>query len=240
MNINNAPCIPHLVRVLLVLLLAAPGLLCACADKEPEERAVLIAAIKNNLLSKSGMAFVALTEEQKKSMGADYTAQYESLGSLHNDRALEAKFSEFPKFMSVMMQESQAPEKKQILADAYSMIKDGRDTLAAKLAELQKKRTEFKQPEELAAVYGQAFEQLIGNPLNAVMELFDQCLQALDAARDLNDYILANPGSAVYKGNMVQIEAPEHEQKIMELFNTYRAEAEKINSSIQKLNAVVR
>lgn len=224
------------------LLLILQGLLLSgCGDNEPEQRAAFINALEKNVLSRPGIRIAQLTEEQKKNMGAKYVEQFAMLNALDEDIELSKAFDAPQEVAKTLAQGNSDPTRaKKALEDTKSALAGVIPVIKGALEKYTAKRDSLSQPEDLKNQYTKAFNKCVITPLESVSEMLDGCMETLDAGLALNEYILANPGSASYKGNMVQIESQEHQGAIEGLFNDYREKGQKLMKTVNKIQSMLR
>lgn len=224
-----------------LMLLAACCLLGGCGENEQEQRTAFMGLLEKNVMGKSGMRYTPLSDEQKKQLGSAYTEQYELLGSLHQDKELEEKFSAFQSAMMRGLTSSGTPEEKLgVIKQARASMDEAKALISGRLDDRTNKRNAFSQPEDLKALYDKAFAKVIGTPLTTMIEVFDLTSEALDAAAALNQYIVDNPGAADFSGGMLKIKEAKHEAKLKELLNDMNKKANAAQESARKLVSLVR
>lgn len=218
-------------------LLLCATLLAACGEesKEPEQRVFFIELLKKNILEKRGIRFPLLTDAQKSAVGP-YAAHYELLNALSEDEDLLLSFSGLPELQKKLMDSTDPARKKQLILEAGESMKLIREKLINAYKKARSSKESLVQPDDLQAVYDEAFLKVVQAPTDLLVDLIDQSLEAVDAARALNEYLLQHPDAAHYKGSAVIIQKPEAEADIQALFESYRERSEKALQTVRELN----
>jgi hypothetical protein len=211
-------------RAWFALLLAVPLMLAACGSKEPEQRAAFSQFLQTRIIDKPGIHVPQLTDDEKKSFG-DYSAQYAVItnfnagmntaatplsgamqqAAIHGLNDLVAHRDDLTKARAVLTSIRGAIEKQQATADAA--------------------RAQLKQPDDLKAVYGKAYERTVTQPAEAFKALFPQADGALAGALSIADYLQQNKSKIDTSGTVVRVSDPSVQAELNRRLQALNAQA---------------
>ncbi len=195
---------PRMARsaFLRLLILAALLPLGACADNEPERRGAFINVLRQNVLEQSGGRIALLTEADKKAIGP-YAEHFAVLAdTVASDRInVTDAVNEIRRLADEMRRTTDPAGRLERLERLEAALASVRRDVETAIAEAQAKRAALKHPQDLKAVYDQAYEKLIGNRSKAAVEIFDLSADLIGAFRAVNDYVSANPDKVHYGGD---------------------------------------
>ncbi len=223
--------LPATLLFLGALLLAA----CEGTVPEPESRAAFKHLLQTNILSKKGIRFLPLNEEQKKTLGP-YAESYTLLGALGEDPELLYSFSGLPALQRKLMQSSDPEVKKKLILEARQSMTAIREKLIAAFKKIMARKEGLNLPQDAQSIYDEAFLKVVRAPTDLLVNLIEQSLDAVAAAEALNSYILQHPDAAVYQGSTVIVEKKEAEADIERFIKAYKVKSEQALMTVRELN----
>jgi hypothetical protein len=224
-------------RAWIALLLAVPLVLAACGNKEAEQRAAFSQFLQTRIIDKPGIHVPQLSDEEKKSFG-DYAAQYAVITDFNAGMNTAA----IP--MNAAMQQASVRDLNDLVARRGDLTK-ARATLASIRGAIEKQqaaadaaRAQLKQPDDLKAVYGKAYERTVTQPADAFKTVFPLVDGALASALDLADYVDQNKSKIDSTGGVLRVSDPKvlaELNKRLQALNAQAAGLMKAQSDFRKV-----
>ena len=186
----------------IALCLGMLALLAACGDNEPEQRKAFIEILQKNVLDQKGGRVILLTADDKKRIGAyeeHFTVLTDAVQS-EDQLDMDAQINKVNQLTNELNRSNDAQKRGQILDEidaAKAEVRAGIEKLAAGL---NARKAALKQPEDLKAVYDQAWEKHFSKPSEIALRILDASDGFMKTVRDLNDFVLANPDKVQYQG----------------------------------------
>ncbi|MEP6722771.1 MAG: DUF3053 domain-containing protein [Variovorax sp.] len=223
-----------------VLLLALSFALTACGNKEAEQRTAFTTFLQTRILDKPGVHVPKLTDAEKASFG-DYAQHYAVITDFNDG---------MNKSISQPMQAIMAKGGLRSIGDIVTRRDDlqtAREAMAAlrgaldqQLATAEVARAKLKQPDDLKAVFGKAYERTVSTPASTFMEVFPAVDAVFGHGLKIADYIKQNGSKIQISGASVQVSDPAVQARLNEMFQQLGSQSAAINSAQRKLQAVLR
>lgn len=227
-----------LFRPFLILAAALPLVLAACGNKEPEQRAAFTQFLQTRIVDKPGVRVPQLTEEEKKSFG-DYAAQYAVITDFN------AGMDASVKPLSGIMQKGSMRSLNDIVArrDDLKAVQASLNDMGAALKEQQAKadaaRAQFKQPEDLKAVYDKAYEKTVSLPADTFRDVLPQLNATFDSSLKIADYVAAHAAQIDISGPIVKVQDPAVQAELNKLLQDLNAQAKNVQQAQTRMQAVM-
>jgi hypothetical protein len=211
-------------RTWFALLLAAPLLLTACGNKEPEQRAAFSQFLQNRIIDKPGIHVPQLTDDEKKSFG-DYSTQYAVITNFN------AGMNTAATPMSAAMQQASVHSLGDLvthradLTKARTVLVSIRDAIGKQQANADAARAQLKQPDDLKPVYAKAYDRTVTQPAEAFKTLFPQADGALAGALGIADYLEQNKSKIDTSGTVVRVSDPSVQAELNKRLQALNAQA---------------
>ena len=224
------------------LCLGMLALLAACGDNEPEQRKAFIDIIQKNVLDQKGGRIILLTADDKKRIGkyeehfTVLTDAVQSEGKLNMD----AQINKVNQLTNDLNRSNDAQKRGQILDEIDAAKADVRSDIETLVAELSTKKEALKQPEDLKAVYDQAWEKHFSKPSEIALRILDASDGFMKTVRDLNDFVLANPDKVQYQGSDILILDDSVEGDLARLMEAQMVEFDKMQTVLQEAFKIQR
>ncbi len=220
----------------LVAALAVAG----CGDNEPAERKAFMAFLQTRVLDKPGVHVPKPTDADIKSFGI-YADHYKVITSFTAD----------PEMMAISKQMAQAIQagaprslqevmtrQKDIQAIRESMAKL-RGPLDQKFAAAEAARDALKQPPDLKAVFGAAFERDVGDPARAFRGALPIVDEALESVLKIAAYIEANRKAVTISGSNIQVSDARVQRELNTLLQGMNAKSQKLQEHQRRVRTVL-
>ena len=202
------------------LAVALLGLgLSGCFDNEPQEREAFKKFLQTRIIDKPGLHVPKLTAEEKKALGR-YSEHYEIINRFYDRMGSDitkpmvdaVKAGSFRTVSEMMNRQAD-------LLKVQEAAKRLRASLDGALTDVEAEKNRLAQPEDLKAVYLQAFERDVTRPAEALRAAFPAMEENLDAAVELTRFLEKNQGKWKAVGLTVEFD----DQKLLDQFNKLAA-----------------
>lgn len=223
----------------LAACLVAGLALVSCGPSEPDQRAAFIAFLQNDVLSKPGARVPALSEERRKAFG-DYAAQYEVITRFH-----ETMNASVGKPMQDVLARAapgsieEVVKRKGDIEAVRAGMATMREALDKAAAAADQARAAMKQPDDLAGVYGKAFDKLVVQPVGAVREIFPATDGAMTSVLALADLIEKNKAAIKLNGSLIEVTDAKLRAKVQEAMTAMNDKRAGINAAIARMRKVM-
>lgn len=219
---------------LAVCALAASLLLAGCGDKEPEQRKAFIEVLQKNVVNGPKMGMRTMSDVEKKACG-QYAEHFEVLPRIIQlSKQVGSLTNENQKRINSMQRESDPLKRKEKLDETAASLVAGREQLQKDIAEIDAAKAALKQPDDLKAVYDQAYGKLIA-PANVTVEMLQILEELVQKAGDINDLVVANPDKLSYQGATVMIKDASLEKPVNDALKAQNACLVKLQEAAKKL-----
>jgi hypothetical protein len=222
------------------LALIAAGVVASCGDNEPAERKAFIAFLQTNVLDKSGVHVPKPTDADLKSFGA-YGGHY----------IVITNFTADPEMMAIGQQMAQAiqagvPRSLQEVVNRQQDVQVVRESLAKlrnpldqKFAAAEAARDALKQPPDLKAVFGAAFERDVGDPARAFRGTLPVVDDALEGVQKVAAFITLHRTAVTISGSTVQVNDPKIRAELDGLLKGLNAKGQQLQEHQRRLRIVL-
>ena len=234
----------HLIRHPLLRLLAlvwvAAALLAACSA-EPQERKAFITLLQTRILDKTNGTYPILTKEDKKQLGETYSQQYAVIEdfnqSLNNSVSKPAqdliRKSSFTTVGDIINRRGD-------LNTLQEALKNLQTALDEQLAKADAAHAAMKQPDDLKAVYDQAYAKSVTTPATAFKSTFPALDAMFSSVNKLADFVEANKAKVKISGMMLEVNDPKLHQQLNQLLNDVNAKGRDLNAAQTKMLKDIR
>lgn len=194
---------PHWIRIIVACAFA--GLLAACSPSEPDQRKAFITFLQTDVLPRPGARLPRPDAEKLKSFG-EYAGHYAVITRFH-DRMNASVATPMQQAIaggtprSIEEVVTRKADIAAVRAGFGGMLKGLDEAMAATEAE----RTALKQPDDLKAVYGAAFDKLVTRPVATFREVFPPTDDAFAAILALADLLEANKAAIKLNGSQIEV-----------------------------------
>ncbi len=228
-----------LLRVVALLWLCA-AMLAGCSQ-EPTYRKAFIQLLQTRLIDKTNGTFPILTAEDKKLLGEDYAKQYaviEDFNRALNDsvgapaRQLMQR-SSFNSIGGIM----QRRDDLKTLQDGFAKLQVALDE---NLVKADAAHAAMKQPEDLKAVYDQAYAKAVSKPAEAFKEVFPELKTLFASINKVVDFVDAHKDKIKVSGMMVEVQDPALHKQLSVILNEMNQAGTSLNAAQNKLLKTVR
>ncbi len=220
----------------LVLLLAVFAVAC---DDEPAQRKAFVEFLQTRIVAKPGLHVPRLGEEQTGAFG-DYAKHYAIIVDFNAglDHSVGKPLQEAMKRGAVRSLDDVVARRADIVA-----VRDGmaqlRAALDEHLAAADSARAALKQPDDLKAVFDQAYERTVTAPAKAFADIFPDLTEALTAIVALADFLDQYKAEVTIRGSLVQTGNPTLQTRLTTLINAVSAKSEANTKAQQRLRGVI-
>lgn len=222
-------------------LLAAvlPLVLAACGDSEPDQRAAFKQFLQTRILDKPGVRVPKPSAEETKAFG-DYASHYSVITDFNSKMDASVKpLSELARKISVRSLNDVVEHR----AD-YKAAQTGFDEMGQNLkqykAEADTAHGQLKQPEDLKAVYDQAYDRTVSKPADTFLALLPQIDTAMASIEDVGNYIEAHKDQIDIKGAQITVQDPKVLEALNARLKTLNTQGQAVQQAQSHMQAVMR
>jgi|GEM_PF-3934666 Protein of unknown function (DUF3053). len=195
----------------LVLMLMGLASLAACFDNEPEEREKFIKFLNSHYINQAGSGVADLTEDSL--VGKDIGPYFKYHNEVFTYYQDEADRLMEPKVKSI---QALLPLSYDNIPETIASLEKGKEDVARLLADneaiYQKtldRKNRLKMPDDLKAVYDQAFEKIVAKNYKALATLFGEpVIELFEARIKLLQFIEGHQGEIKISGSRLEVGDP--------------------------------
>jgi hypothetical protein len=235
------PPIPPTRRLVMAGAISVAALLTAgCGDNEAAQAETFQKFLQTRILDRQRTGVPRMTDEERKSFGrfaADYDViqkfngtMNDSVGGKIGDVVRRGAFSRAQEFI----------DRREDLVTARDAMKNMGATLDGAIAEAERARAGMKQPEQLKAVYDQAFGRIVTEPAKIMREVLPTIDAVFAQGLEFSDFLTLNKADLKFNGILVETSKPALQTE----FNRRAQELNRTGQSLleaqRKLQAMVR
>ena len=226
-------------RAVRIAVLGVLALLVAGCRDEPTERKAFIDFLQTRILDKPGLHVPHLTPDEAKSIG-DYARQYAIITEFNDglDRAVAKPMQEAIDRGAVHSLEDVMTRHADFVA-ARDGIKQLDGLVDKKLAAANAAHSALKQPDDLKAVFDEAFARDVTLPAKAFDDISPDLTGALTAIVDLGDFLQQHKDRVTINGSTVQASDPALQPQLAALIHALTARQEALTRAQQHLRDVM-
>lgn len=205
-----------IVPIVLLLGLSLSG----CFDTEPKEREAFKNFLQTRIIDKPGLHVPTLTADEGKTLGR-YKEHYEIITRFHgqmNDQVSKPLQEVFQ--AGAIRSMSDLMENKANLTKIRETMKQLRATLDKAQADAESGRSRLAQPDDLRAVYAQAFERNVTRPADTFRAIFPSVDSIFDSSLQIVAFLEKYQGKWTMSGNTIEFKDPQ----LLSQFNKLAAE----------------
>ena len=190
---------------LLTLLLCSAVLLAACSQ-EPKQRAAFISFLQTRVINVKGPAIPLLSGTERSNLGEDYAKQYEVIQNFHQSMN-QSMNGPARKAMSMgnLSSVNAIISRRGDLQSVRQALQQLRSTLDESLSKADSARASFQQPEDLRAVYDQAYAKTVSKPAHAFQQMFPLMDEVFASVDKVADYAEKHQGQLKMRGSMLEV-----------------------------------
>lgn len=198
-----------------LLTLTLPLVLIACGSSEPDQRATFKQFLQTRIVDKPGVHVPHPTADESKAFG-EYAAQYTVITDFTSE--MDAGVKPLDGLVQKMAIHSlnDVMTHRDDLKTVQSALSDMGQQLKQSQAKADSAHAQLKQPEDLKAVYDQAYDRVVSVPATTFLEVLPQVNSTLDSIKKLGDYVDAHKAQIVVNGSQIQVQDP----KVLAELNT--------------------
>jgi hypothetical protein len=215
-------------------LLAAFAL--AGCSNEPEERKEFISFLKTRIVDKKGGGMPILNTEQKKKLGT-YADHYQVIFAFNASMNQGLKSLNDAQGLQHQLNTAQGLQNNwQKLPPLRAELSKAGDLFASELQKAQTARDALKQPDDLKAVYDQAFAKTVTGPATVFKDMLPALTRTFQAAEDIGRFLDDNKARIKMSGSMVQIDDPALLAQFQKLQGKVMAEEKTLRGAMAAFN----
>lgn len=187
-----------------VLALLVVMQLTACGDKEPEQRKAFIDYIQNTVM-RSGAKIPTLSEDQKQKFG-NYAGDYAILVGFSQQlsKSLDASLTPALDQINQIRTAQDYMSKRDTLQQSVGALNLLGQQIQSAKSQADTARTALKQPDDLKAVYNQAYDKIVTGPTNALMPVIPTTASFVQDLVQVGDFLRAQGNQVAFNNNGVQ------------------------------------
>ena len=187
-----------------VLALLVVMQLTACGDKEPEQRKAFIDYIQNTVM-RSGAKIPTLSEDQKQKFGS-YAGDYAILVGFSQQlsKSLDASLTPALDQINQIRTAQDYMSKRDTLQQSVGALNLLGQQIQSAKSQADTARTALKQPDDLKAVYNQAYDKIVTGPANALMPVIPTTASFVQDLVQVGDFLRAQGNQVAFNNNGVQ------------------------------------
>ncbi|CAI1189578.1 DUF3053 domain-containing protein [Serratia liquefaciens] len=187
-----------------VLALLVVMQLTACGDKEPEQRKAFIDYIQNTVM-RSGAKIPTLSEDQKQKFG-NYAGDYAILVGFSQQlsKSLDASLTPALDQINQIRTAQDYMSKRDTLQQSVGALNLLGQQIQSAKSQADTARTTLKQPDDLKAVYNQAYDKIVTGPANALMPVIPTTASFVQDLVQVGDFLRAQGNQVAFNNNGVQ------------------------------------
>ena len=188
-----------------VLALLVVMQLTACGDKEPEQRKAFIDYIQNTVM-RSGAKIPTLSEDQKQKFG-NYAGDYAILVGFSQQlsKSLDASLTPALDQINQIRTAQDYMSKRDTLQQSVGALNLLGQQIQSAKSQADTARTALKQPDDLKAVYNQAYDKIVTGPANALMPVIPTTASFVQDLVQVGDFLRAQGNQVAFNNNGVQL-----------------------------------
>ncbi|WP_176456917.1 DUF3053 family protein [Bordetella genomosp. 5] len=215
----------------------AAGLLVACVNREPQERAAFIAFLRDHVVVMQGVIAPPLTPELREAIGG-YDKHYEVLTVFQAGvRDALRTSDEATQTLSVHTVEELLERRAQWLNLRAEVHRQATE-LPRALAQARQARADLMQAAELKTVYDQAFEAAVERPARELEPLWPLLESTLASALDAADFVALRQGEIATKGPLTQVRDPSVRDALNARLAAFNQHADELGQARQRYCAL--
>jgi len=174
-----------IVALLVVMQLAG------CGDKEPEQRKAFIDYLQNTVM-RSGAKIPTLSEDQKQKFG-NYAGDYAILVAFSQqlNKSVDASLTPAIDQVSQIRTAQDYIGKRDGLQQSIGALNLLGQQIQTAKSQADSARAALKQPDELKAVYNQAYDKIVTAPANALMPTIPAAAGFIQELVQVGDFLQA-------------------------------------------------
>jgi len=187
-----------------VLALLVVMQLTACGDKEPEQRKAFVDYLQNTVM-RSGVSIPTLSEDQKQKFG-NYAGDYAILVSFSQQLSKSVEVSLTPvldQINQIHTAQDYMSKRDTLQQSVGALNLLGQQIQSAK-TQADTARATLKQPDDLKAVYNQAYDKIVTAPANALMPAIPTTASFVQELVQVGDFLQAQGNQVSFNNGGVQ------------------------------------
>ena len=187
-----------------VLALLVVMQLTACGDKEPEQRKAFIDYIQNTVM-RSGAKIPTLSEDQKQKFG-NYAGDYAILVGFSQQlsKSLDASLTPALDQINQIRTAQDYMSKRDTLQQSVGALNLLGQQIQSAKSQADTARAALKQPDDLKAVYNQAYDKIVTGPANALMPVIPATASFVQDLVQVGDFLRTQGNQVSFNNNGVQ------------------------------------
>jgi chromosome condensin MukBEF ATPase and DNA-binding subunit MukB len=195
-----------------VLALLVVMQLTACGDKEPEQRKAFIDYIQNTVM-RSGAKIPTLSEDQKQKFG-NYAGDYAILVGFSQQlsKSLDASLTPALDQINQIRTAQDYMSKRDTLQQSVGALNLLGQQIQSAKSQADTARTALKQPDDLKAVYNQAYDKIVTGPANALMPVIPTTASFVQDLVQVGDFLRAQGNQVAFNNNGVSSVLPSRQR----------------------------
>lgn len=222
---------------IVIAALCAGLLLAACSPSEADQRKAFIAFLQNDILAKPGVRVPKPDAEKQKPFG-EYAGHYAIITRFH-ERMDSSVARPMQQALAGAMPRSieDVVTRKADIASIRTGFGKMREALDAAVTEADKERAALKQPDDLAAVYAQAYAKLVTQPASLFREVFPITDETFGAILALADLVESNRAAIKLSGSQMEVANPALRGKVQAALEAMNARQQAMNAAQRKMRS---
>ncbi|MDR2689365.1 MAG: DUF3053 domain-containing protein [Azoarcus sp.] len=214
-------------------MLGVVVLIAACGNEEAQRQA-FIEFLQKSVIEKQGGFITVLTQEQREHFG-DYASHYDIIVDFNRSMGEVVKpLNGIAREMtSTMKQNVDAEARKALMVKLNDQFQQINKKLDEELSRAETRLADLNQPDDLKAVYTQAFERTVRTPGRISREMVSLTAEMVTKANEVFDFIANNPDKIEIKGGRMIAK----DRAVLTKLNAFQADLLAIVQKLQELKA---
>ena len=194
-------------RLAIFAVLLATFALAGCS-KEPEQRKAFMTFLQTRIIDKKGGGMPILNAQDKKDFGV-YADHYQVMFAFNAEMHQASKsFNDVNGLQRRLGNAKGLQDNWQEIASLRAEFPKIGQALTSALQKAQTARDALKQPDDLKAVYDQAFNKTVTAPAQAFQSLLQPMEKTFQALEDMGRFLSDNRSNVKISGMVVETEDP--------------------------------
>jgi len=194
-------------RLAIFAMLLAAFALTGCS-KEPEQRKAFMSFLQTRIIDKKGGRIPILNEQDKKAFG-EYAAHYQIISAFNAEMNVAGKaFNDASGLERKLRSAKGLQDNWQEIATLRAELPKISEALTSALQKAQTARDALKQPDDLKAVYDQAFTKTVTAPAQIFQGMLPPMEKTFLALEDVGRFLNDNKSRIKISGMTVEMEDP--------------------------------
>jgi hypothetical protein len=215
-------------------MLGVVMLVAACGNEEAQRQA-FIEFLQKNVIDRKSNNIMVPTQKQREQFG-DYASHYDIIVDFNKSvgevagKQLDGMVRDL---MAAMKQNVDAEARKALMSKFDELFQQINKKIDDELSRAEERLADLDQPDDLKAVYIQAFERTVRTPGRIIREMVSLTTEMAAKGNEMFDFITSNPDKIEIKGNRMIAK----DQAALTKLNAFQNELLEIVKKLQELKS---